>query len=248
MSRYTHRYATIWTQFTRLARTRDSLAAERRGWRRWLLHPYVGFIIQIDDPAVIGQLTEWQGALRPWMQYDPIPPDQLHISLHQVGKLQRSKGLHLPNLWQRDTLTHLAGRVREVLVDCPAFTVQVGPLNAFPNTLFAEVEDNDMLRALRVNIRKALPLRARPPARWPYVPHVTLGYWGAQPAAPIRDALRPYRAIEPVSLRVRLIEFTIYTLDPTPNRRDVLRTAQEDIIADYHLKDDSERDSDRPCQ
>ncbi|MBN1565499.1 MAG: 2'-5' RNA ligase family protein [Anaerolineae bacterium] len=243
MSRYAQRYATIWNQFTRLTYTHDLLAAERRGWRRWLLHPYVGFIIQIDDPAVLDQLGEWQSALQPWFQYDPIPPEQFHISLHHVGMLRRAWWLRLPNLWQRDALPQLAERVRVALADCPAFTVQIGPLNAFSNILFAEVGGNDeALRWLRVKLRKALPLRARPPSPWPYVPHVTLGYWGDQPAAPIREALRPFRDIKPIPLRVRLIEFTIYTLDATPNRRDLFRTAQEEIIANYHLKDDPERD------
>jgi 2'-5' RNA ligase len=243
VSRYAQRYASLWNQFARLDQTRDSLAAERRGWRRWLLHPYVGFVIQIDDQTVTNQLAEWQQAFRSWFQYDPIPPEQFHISLHHVGMLRGSGWPQLPNLWRRGALTQLAEQVREVLDGCPAFTVQAGPLNAFSNALFAEVQDDDhALRWLRAKVRKALPLRARPPMPWAYVPHVTLGYWGKQPAAPIRDALRSYREIERVPFRVRLVEFTTYTIDPAPNRRDLFLTAQEDIIAAYHLKDDPERD------
>lgn len=248
MSRYAQRCASLWKQFARLDQTRDSLAAERRGWRRWLLHPYVGFVIQIDDQTVTDQLVEWQQEFQPWFQYDPIPPEQFHISLHYVGMLQRSGWFQQPNLWRRAALPRLAEHVRETLTGCPAFTVQIGPLNAFSNALFAEVRDDDQaVRRLRLRVRNALPMRARPTMRWTYVPHVTLGYWGRQPAAPIRDALRPYREIEPVPFRVRLIEFTTYTIDPAPNRRDLFLTAQEDIIAAYHLKDDSECDPPAAC-
>jgi 2'-5' RNA ligase len=118
-----------------------------------------------------------------------------------------------------------------------AFAVGVGPLNAFPNALFAEVQDETgCLRALRTGLRRALPRRARPPLRWPFVPHVTLGYWGRQPATSLIAALTPFRQVEPVPLRVERVRLTIYALNDGPSRVDLLRTAREEIIAEFALK------------
>jgi 2'-5' RNA ligase len=115
--------------------------------------------------------------------------------------------------------------------------VRIGPLNALVSALIAEAHDDDgeCLRALRLGLRRSLPLRARPPSRWAFLPHVTLGYWGVQPVAPLVEALRPFREVEPMTLTINTVRLTIYTRDPTPYRRDVLHTAQEEIIADYRL-------------
>ena len=53
---------------------------------------------------------------------------------------------------------------------------------------------------LRIKLRRALPLRARPASPWPYLPHITLGYWGEQPVAPVIAALRPWRDVTPLPL------------------------------------------------
>jgi 2'-5' RNA ligase len=119
----------------------------------------------------------------------------------------------------------------------PAFNVQIGPLNAFPGVLFAEVHEHvACLRVLRAKLRRALPLRARPPTVWSFLPHVTLGFWGKQPVPPLVKALLPYRTVNPVQLRVDTLHFTIYTRSVTA-RQDFLEVAREEMIATYKLKD-----------
>jgi len=214
------------------------LASERRGLRRWLLLPHIAFVIPIEDPVVMEQLVHWQEALRPWLLYDPQPEDRLHITLHYVGVLRSKPWLWLPHSWTRAALFQIAGQVRETLENIAAFELWLGPLNAFPNVLFAEVRDRDQcLRQLRIKLRRRLPVRARPPSPWPYTPHITLGNWGRQPAAPLVKAMQPYRIVEPVPFRVARVRLTVYTRDSSPLRRDALRAAQEEVIADYQLKE-----------
>jgi 2'-5' RNA ligase len=228
-------YAAKWDQFTRLAITKDSLAADRRGLRRWLSRPYITFIVPIDDPAVIRQLAAWQEALRPWLYYDPQPANRLHITLHYVGGLQRR--IWLPHTWRRAAVVALGQRARAALESQTPFTVRIGPLNAFSNALIAEVQDEqECLRMLRVKLRRALPLRARPVSPWPYLPHITLGYWGEQPAAPVIAAVQPWRDVTPVSLDVERVRLTIYALEDGAPHRDTLLTAQERIITEFRLK------------
>jgi 2'-5' RNA ligase len=228
-------YAAKWAQFTRLETTKDSLAADRGGLQRWLLRPYVTFILPIEDPAVLRQIAVWQDALRPWLLYEPQPANRLHITLHEVGGLRHR--IWLPHTWRRADVVTLGKRAQAALESQAPFTVGVGPLNAFSNAMIAEVQDEqECLRALRVRLRRALPLRARPVSPWPFLPHITLGYWGEQPAAPVIAALRPWHEVTPVPLRVERVQLTIYTMDDDPPRRDALLTAEEEIITEFMLK------------
>lgn len=225
-----------WEQFTQLSVTQDSLALEKRGVRRWLMLPYLAFLVPVDDPAIRAQLTAWQEVFRPWMDYDPQPADRLHVTLHYVGGLRNRSWVLLPHSWKRAALPRLADQTHAILQRFEPFTIEIGPLNAFANVLFAEVHDPDnCLRLLRAKLQRALPLRARPPRMWPFLPHVTLGYWGRQRVQPLISALAPYRDVKPLVLHVTRVTFTIYTRDIDNLDRDVLKTADEEIIAEYHL-------------
>lgn len=236
MSPEAQSYTSKWAEFTRLSTTQDTLAQERGRLRRWLLLPYVAFVIPIDDTAVRAQLVEWQQALRPWLAYTP-PSETLHITLHHAGMLRHSLLKALPYTWRRGALSTLARRAEPTLEDFKQFTVRLGPLNAFPNALITEVQDNDeCLRALRLKLRRALPIQARPPSAWSYLPHVTLGFWGKQPAAPLVDLLETFRTVEPIEYRVQRVKFTIYERDTLPPTTDTLSAARETVIAEFTLQ------------
>ncbi|MBN1679502.1 MAG: 2'-5' RNA ligase family protein [Anaerolineae bacterium] len=232
-----HTYAETWDAFSRLDQTRDSLVVWRGGLRSWVTVCHLGFIIPIEDGAAASQLARWQAAFRPWLRYDPQPVDRLHVSLHHVGMVRRLVGLPLPRRWQGERLTHLAAEMRGALKDFASFDVRIGPLNAFPTALIAEVHDDSLcLGRLRAAVRRALPTLARPAEPWAsYLPHVTLSYWGEQPAAPLVEALRPFRDVEPVSVSVNCVKFTWYTLNAVLDKRKLLTTARENVITEVHL-------------
>lgn len=236
-SRYGFDFMTKWTQFTQRALTDDSLQRERRGFRRWLLAPHIAFVIPIDEEAVRAQLIDWQRGFLDVLPYQPEPVERLHVTLHYVGLLRTSPWMLLPNTWQRASLDAMAARIGRALTQCEPFTILIGPLNAFPNVLIAEVHDTEeeCLRAMRLRVRRALPLRARPATQWNYLPHITLGYWGQQLVAPLIERLRPFRDVEPVPLRVSRLRFTIYWRSPLPATPDVLVRAREELIAEYPL-------------
>lgn len=248
MSDQTRDYRTKWEQFARLLQTQDSLASERRGWRRWLLLPYIAFVLPIEDPAVISQIAAWQQAFLSRLNYDPQPLDRLHITLHYVGLLRRKPWLLLPNSWRKSALPQLAERARSAIESCSVFEVKLGPLNAFPNVLFAEVQDErECLRRFRLRLRRVLPLQARPPLQWTYLPHLSLGYWGRQAAAPLVDILRPYRHIEPIPLRITSVKLTVYYRDTAPLGRELLTGAAEEVIAEFHLNEGESGDGSSSC-
>ena len=231
-----HAFRRIWERFARLKTTRDELARERVDGQR----PYLTFLIPLDDEAVRTRCLAWQQALRPYLRYTPQPPERLHISLHYMGHLREHAWRWGLRTWSRDVLPALAERVRPVLSAFAPFDVTVGPLNAFPGVLIAEVHDpQGRLYAMYKALKRALPWRARLGySPYPYVPHVTLGYWGEQPAAPVIRALRAYRQAKPVRFRVRRVRFTVYTRRMTANVPDVLVEAQEEVLAEYLLQAD----------
>src|SRR5690606_36086602 len=126
---------------TKRLRTDDSLRRERRGFRRWMLAPYIAFVIPIDDADVRARLAAWQNAFADMLPYQPQPVERLHHTLHYVGQLRTSPWLLLPNTWMRASLGAMAEHVKASLAECASFTIGIGPLNAFGNTLFAEVHD-----------------------------------------------------------------------------------------------------------
>ncbi|NDJ75589.1 MAG: 2'-5' RNA ligase family protein [Chloroflexi bacterium] len=230
-------YTATWQQFSELPHTRDTLVLRHRRFRQWMLGSYITFIVPINDFRVIDRLAAWQHAFESWFQYDPQPPDRLHITLHHVGRLRRWPGLPLPETLPRRALSQITDRARTVLREFEPFTIGIGPLNAFSNVLFAEVHDTDRcLRTLRAKLRRALPLRARPVTEWPYLPHITLGHWGTQPAPPLVNAVQPYRQHEPVVMQVSDVELTLYNFERGPLERDLLEDAEEEIIAEFRLK------------
>ncbi len=230
----THAFQRTWERFSRLQTTQDELAPERINEC-----PYLTFLIPLDDEAVRARCAVWQQALRPYLRYTPQPPEMLHISLHYMGYLRKHAWLWSLRTWPRNVLPELAERVRPALSAFAPFDVMIGPLNAFPGVLIAEVDDpHKHLRAMYAALKRALPWRARLGySPYSYMPHVTLGYWGEQPAAPLIRALRAYRDVQPVRFRVQRVHFTLYTRDVAETAADALVEAREEILAEYPLQD-----------
>lgn len=224
----------VWSRFTRLDKTVDLLPHMLPVISRL---PIISFIVPVTDEAVLARCRAWQDAFSAWLTYDPQPTNRLHITLHYMGNLRQHFWQWRPSTWRRQALPRLAERVGAALADVPAFDVTVGPLNAFPTALFAEVRDDDHLRDLRGRILDALPGRAAILRNnHEFVPHITLGYWGRRAAAPVIAMVARYRDVEPLHLRIERVRFTVYTREYMPPHEDILQTADEDIIAEYVLQ------------
>ena len=229
-------YESNWARFGLLPHTKDSLVRNLTGWRRLLARPLVTVLIPVEDATVRAQLIAWQDALRDWLPYAPMPPDQLHITLHSAGVLSERWSWLLPHAWKRSDLALLADRLRPAIAACAPFEVRLGPLNAFSTVLLAEVQDeSECLRALRIQVRRALPRHARAVTQRRFLPHVTLGYWGCQPVQPLVAALAPFRQVEPLPLLISRVRLTTYTRNAAPFGPDVLHTAIEEICAEFEL-------------
>jgi 2'-5' RNA ligase len=224
----------LWERFTRLSHTTDTLGTWSMRWRRWLTPISVSFIVPINDPAISDYLIDAQQSLAPYMTYTPQPAEKLHITLSLIGYVRA--GLPLPGTWTRSELQALANHARTLFAKLPSFEVRVGPINAFPNVAIAEVHDEGQLRLLETAIGELIPKARRANRSYPLIPHVTLGYFGHRPAAPIIEALRPLRSLPSLPFSVDQASLTLYYRSsgsyPT---RYLLRHSVEEVIATLPL-------------
>lgn len=224
----------VWQRFERLSHTEDTMRKSTARLRRWLTPVNVSFVIPIDDTAVFDYLGYAQQSLLTDLQFAPQPKDKLHITLYQVGYLRQTP-LRIPGSWSRAELMHIVDRARQYLGLMQPFSVQIGPINAFPNVPIAEVHDNGSLRMLRGVIAQAIP-PVLTPLNYPLIPHITLGYFGKQPAAPVRNALRPLRGLAPMSFTVDRVQLTLYSLKAGRHERSaVLLHSTEEVLASMPL-------------
>ena len=222
-------YDALWRRFERLSNTTDSLSSWRMRVQRFLTPVNVSFIIPIEDKAVCDYLGRAQQVLLSYMDYEPQPPDKLHITVYQIGYLRQGRS-PFSGRWTRSQLNPMANLAKDYLQLLRPFTVKVGPINAFPNVPIAEVRDSGRLRLLRGVLAQSVP-RQIVAVNYPLIPHVTLGYFGAQPAAPLRNALRPLRDWKPIPFTVERVYLTLYYRKPGPySRKQALLHSVEEVL------------------
>lgn len=224
----------LWQRFSRLSRTTDTLSLWSMRLRRWLTPINVSFIVPITDPAMCEYLAAVQATLAPYMAYTPQPAEKLHVTLYQIGYVRA--GMPFPGTWTRAELDRLADSGRRLFEQLPAFTVRVGPINAFPNVAIAEVHDDGQLRLLERAAASVIPENRRVPPFYPLIPHITLGYFGDRPATPIIKILRPLRDLPTVPLRIDRAAMTLYYRGlGSYHTKHVLRHSVEEVIATLPL-------------
>ncbi len=224
----------LWARFSRLTRTTDTLNRWPQRWRRWLTPVNVSFIVPISDSAVRAYLSDVQRALAPYMAYAPQPTEKLHITLYQIGYLRGR--LPLAESWTRLELEYIAEQARRLFSELPPFTVKIGPINAFPNAAIAEVRDGGRLRFLEQAAVSVLPKTRRQKPIYPLIPHITLGFFGDHPTAPILDALRPLRDLPVLPLTIDRAALTLYSQPIGAYRnRSILKHSVEEVFATLPL-------------
>ena len=225
----------LWQRFERLSYTTDTLRSLPARIRRWLMPVNVSFIIPIEDQAVCDYLGRAQEGLKPHMAYAPQPAERLHITLFELGFL-RSIPFQLRGIWSRTQLDQIADLVGQYMSLVKPFEVQIGPVNAFPNVAIVEVHDLGKLRLLNGVISQAVPPLQLPLPRFPMVPHVTLGFFGMRPAAPIRNTIRPMRNWPPIPFLVDHVDLTLYYPQPGPySLSRILQHSVEEVIVTLPL-------------
>jgi 2'-5' RNA ligase len=224
-------FDSLWRRFERLSSTTDTLGSWTMRLRRWLLPVNVSFIVPIEDHHIADYLGRVQKLLRPNLFYAPQPTEMLHITLYQIGYL-RSLPIRLFKGWSPGQLHQIADLAGQYLALLKPFEVQIGPINAFPNVAIAEVHDMGKLRLLYKIVAQSISPVLAPLPPYPLIPHITLGYFGTRPAAPIRNLIRPLRNWPALNYTVDHVKLTLYYRKPghyVPS--EALLHSVEEVIA-----------------
>ena len=212
MSEQEEAFPKVWESFAEL----DTLTDGRHDTPEWRSHAGVFAVCLIRVPAAA--LLPELDALRQSMAALPavrLHPDHfLHISLQELGFV--SDHPQQADEISPGELEEFVSLAAAPLGERPPFTLTLGGANSFHDAPFLEVHDEE--HSSRIHQRLFEIAAGRRSIRYPYLPHVTVGhYTAATPAAPVIQALAPWRTAQFGQFDVTEVEIaTIATDEPYP--------------------------------
>ena len=173
------------------------------GTKQWVPDP--NFLFFIEIPIPITMRTEMEKVLEKlkfresFSQGHWIAPQRMHITLALPGRM----GVH----FQQNEVRFMEKAITKILETTAPFTVELGNINCFPDSLFREVLDpSGALQKLHNEICKAIPFSQTPEYRLEnYRPHVSL-FYGAHHADLLKGETFD-RTLEPSEMKVDTVFF-----------------------------------------
>ncbi len=191
-------FAAAWQDFIAGPRTLGPTAGVREAWHKGRPR-YAAWVLRVRDERVDERVRALHEALAG--QVAPWPLAGLHVTLYVAGFPTASPthddDVHEEALEQ--AVEHLTGARAPVL--------RVGAANSFLSCPVLEVELDEAGYGLRTQLASA----HREVRFAPYRPHLTLGTWpGRVPVAPLVEALRPWRELPEITVRIDHLELATF--------------------------------------
>jgi 2'-5' RNA ligase len=185
-----------WARFQSLDRLRlvpDTLESE---WTRGR-DTYLAFLIGIDDPAVVEYLKTLVTVIEGIPGVESYPEEYWHITIKGIGF--GAKGTPADEDVGEHELERISDGAGMVFAQQAAFVVQVGPANAFPEVVFAEVGEGLPVREMNVRLLEAAPDLVRYPFDGEaFLPHVSIARFKSDEGlADLKSTLAAMRHNEP---------------------------------------------------
>ena len=99
---------------------------------------YLAFLIPVTDPSVVAYLHDALRTIERVPGVEPYPEDYWHIT-DQRHRLRGQGAGRAGRCRMTPISSGIAGAAREIFAAQPAFDVEIGPLSAFPEVVFAQV-------------------------------------------------------------------------------------------------------------
>lgn len=191
-------FASAWQDFVTGPRTLGPTAGAREAWHKGRPR-YAAWVLRVRDERVDERVRRLQAALAGHLADWPL--SGLHVTLYVAGfptsSPEHDDDVHLEDL----------ARAVEALRDARAPVLRVGSANSFLSCPVLEVQLDDAAYGLRTQLAAA----HREIRFAPYRPHLTLGTWpGRVPVAPLVEALRPWRDLPEITVRVDELELATF--------------------------------------
>jgi len=199
-------YEAAWARFQSLTGPIHGFETIDSPWARGRAR-YCAFLVRVNDPAAREYLRPLAERFSTVPGLTLYPEDYWHITIKTVGFL-------LPEAAAADEVpdANLAGIIEEataVFAAHTAFDLRIGPVNAFPDVVIAEIWDGGAVRRLNTALLGAVPGLLRQPFDGPYfLPHVSLARYSSNEALDeLKTTLADLRALGPgPALRASAIE------------------------------------------
>ena len=157
----------------------DTLEAE---WMRGR-DSYLAFLCPVTDPSVVAHLHEAVRSIEGIPGVEPYPPDYWHITVKGIGfEVQQPAQ---PDDVAYADIAGIAGVAREIFAAQPTFDVGIGPLSAFPEVVFAEVQNSVPVRDLNRRVLEVMPGLVRYPFDGEtFLPHISVARFTSDEGLP----------------------------------------------------------------
>ena len=219
MTRNAHaaEYEAAWTRFHSLTGLIHGFETIDSPWARGR-DRYGAFLVRVDDPAACDHLRPLAERLSAVPGLTLYPEEYWHITIKTVGFLVplATADEEVPDA----NLASIIEAAAAAFAAQPAFGLRIGPINAFPDVVIAEIWDGGAVRRLNTALLDGIPALPSQPFDGPYfLPHISLARYASNEALDeLKDTLTQLRTVGPgPNLHVPTIELiTAHIADAAP--------------------------------
>ena len=199
-------YEAAWTRFHTLTGLIHGFETIDSPWARGR-DRYGAFLVRVDDAAARYHLRPLAARLSRVPGLAMYPEEYWHITIKTLGFLVPEATA--PDEVPDRLLAPIIEAARGVFNAHPAFDVSIGPINAFPDVVIAEIWDSGAVRRLNTALLEAAAGLPRQPFDGPhFLPHVSLARYASNEGLDeLKAGVTELRAVGPgPTLHVSAIE------------------------------------------
>ncbi len=227
MTGLTSSFAQTWARFQALDSVfllPDTLEA---AWARGRTQ-YLAFLVPIEDDSARRHISRVIARLRDLPGVELYPESYWHITVKGIGfEVPQPAGAEEVSPAGAE---RIAAAARSLLASQPAFPVELGLPNGFPEVVFMEALDGGSVRSLNTLLLEGVPGLFRYPIDGPvFLPHISIARFSSNDGLPgVKSALAELRAEGPgPSFRARHVQLIRARLSES--------APTFEVVADYPL-------------
>jgi 2'-5' RNA ligase len=173
-------YETAWTRFHSLTGLIHGFETIDSPWARGR-DRYGAFLVRVEDSAARHHLRPLAERLCSVPGLTLYPENYWHITIKTLGFLV--PGATLPDEVPDSNLASIIEAAAAAFAAHPAFDLRIGPINAFPDVVIAEIWDGGAVRRLNTSLLDGVPALPSQPFDGPYfLPHISLARYASNEA------------------------------------------------------------------